>query len=469
MDLIAAELLDAGLRPSELPDPGAPRPNDVWPIGLKRSPVGQGPRPVIVAPESVGTIQRVLPWAATTGRRVMVAGGRSNVVGALSGRADVVLDMTSLNEIRGLDEVSQMVTADAGVLGGHLEAFLEPRSLTLGHYPQSLTTSTVGGWIATRATGTASAARGGIERLVCGLEFVLPSGELVQIGPRPRAGGGLDAISLLCGSEGSLGVVTQVTLAVARRLPERRLAAAFPTFDLALHAQRSLIQARVPIGVLRVLNAIETAQISPPGSVEPGGSLLIASVEGEGPIVEAGAEVLARMVETSAGVMVDPGVAAAWWDHRFAPAGLIEGRNGRPGEMFDTIEVGTPWGAAASLSATLERTLAPLVRTLWLHSSHAYPTGTCLYLAFWIEAPDDATAVEVCRTVWQRTLAAVRDHGGSSAHHHGIGAARSVVYGESSEGRLHRLIKAAIDPQAVLAARLLDEPVVALSEGLVNG
>jgi alkyldihydroxyacetonephosphate synthase len=166
--------------------------------------------------------------------------------------------------------------------------------------------------------------------------------------------------------------------------------------------------------------------------------------------------------------MVDPGVAAGWWDHRFAPAGLIEGRNGRPGEMFDTIEVGTPWGAAASLSATLERTLAPLVRTLWLHSSHAYPTGTCLYLAFWIEAPDDATAVEVCRTVWQRTLAAVRDHGGSSAHHHGIGAARSVVYGESSEGRLHRLIKAAIDPQAVLAARLLDEPVVALS-GLVNG
>ncbi len=429
---------------------------DVWPTGLKGGQPDGGAASIVVTPGSAEVVARILGWAGRHGVSVQVQGGRSNVVGALDGLADLVLRTSSLDAIGEPDPVSQTVTVGAGVLGGRLEAFLDSRGFTLGHFPQSIETSTVGGWIATRATGTASAGHGGIERLVCGVEAVLPSGEMLSIPARPRAGGGLDAIALLCGTEGSLAVVTEVTLSISRRLPERRLVSVFPGFDEALAAQRTLVQARLPVFVLRVLNATESTALAPPGSCAPGESLLIANFESDETIL-ASAELAAHdVIRSSGGRIVDLAVADGWWRSRYAKPGLIEDRNVAPGAMFDTIEVSAMWSAAAPIARSLEGEIGPLVQDLWLHSSHAYTSGTCLYLAFWIEAADDAAALARCAEVWERSLRIVEAHGGNTSHHHGIGAARSGRYVESPEGVLHRLIKGALDPTSVLAARLLE-------------
>lgn len=457
MHPLASNLISLGLAPDEI-EAGVTSDElrDVWPIGLKTRGRGSGRTAIVVAPRSAETIGRIVGWAGRAGLRLQVHGGRSNVVGALAGTAEIVLRTSGLDAIADLDPVSQTITVGAGVLGGALERVLGGQGFTLGHYPQSLETSTVGGWIATRATGTASAAYGGIERLVCGLQVVLPSGEVIRIRPRPRATGGLDAIGLILGSEGSLGIVTEATLSISRRLPERRITATFPRFELALEAQRSLIQSRLPVAVSRALNATESGDVAGPDSIGPGLCLIIASLVGDESIVGVAEKLAWETIRSARGTLVEAEVGEGWWRHRFAPSGLIEGRNHERGKLFDTIEVGATWSIAAAISAELEESVSPLVDTLWLHSSHAYTSGTCLYEAFWITEDDDIGAVQTCREVWRRTLEIVERRGGVSSHHHGIGAARSQGYVQSPEGQLHRLIKRALDPGSVLAAQLLD-------------
>lgn len=430
-------------------------PADAWPMGLKRGPARTADPVTVVVARSAETVSLVLRAAAAAGATVQVEGAGTNVVGCLDGSPDVVLRL-AMDRIVDLDAESQVVTAQAAVTGGNLESFLTDRGFTIGHYPQSLHHSTVGGWIATRATGTASARFGGLEQMVRGLEGVLPSGETFKIPARPRSPGGLDALQLLTGAEGSLAVITAASLAVARLVPEIRLNGLVPDFATGLEVQRELIQRAVPVGVVRLLNPAETAAVLVDAPDSASACLLVLSLVGEPAVTEVGRRVATGAIGSAGGSVLEPGAADRWWDDRHAGPELIEDLNRDPGAFFDTIEVGVPWRSAAALAAALQSEVGELADRLWMHSSHIYPTGTGLYLAFWIDGTDDDAACARGRAVWERVMALADRHGGTIGHHHGIGAARSARYIESIEGRLHRSIKRALDPTGVLAARLLD-------------
>lgn len=434
--------------------PARDRPGDTWPMGMKRGPVGNAPAAVVRA-GSAETVSSVLRAAAAAGATVQVEGARTNVVGCLDGSPDVVLQL-AMDRIVDLDGVSQVVTAEAGVIGGILEGFLNDRGLTLGHYPQSLHHSTVGGWIATRATGTASARFGGLEQMVRGLEGVLPSGERFSIGARPRSPGGLDGLQLLCGAEGSLAVITAASLAVARLMDEIRLNGLVPDFGAGLEVQRELVQRAVPLGVSRLLNPAETAAIGVDAPDSASACLLVLSLVGEAEVTGSAQRLAADAIADAGGTLLEPGAADRWWDNRHAGPELIEDLNRDAGAFFDTIEVGVPWRSAADLASALQAEIGELADRLWMHSSHVYSTGTGLYLAFWIDSTDDDTACARGRAVWERAMDLADRHDGAIGHHHGIGAARSARYIESVEGQLHQTVKRALDPTGILAARLLD-------------
>ena len=455
MGVTVEALIRAAVPASEIvAGPARDRPGDTWPMGMKRGPVGNAPAAVVRA-GSVETVSSVLRAAAAAGATVQVEGARTNVVGCLDGSPDVVLQL-AMDRIVDLDEVSQVVTAEAGVIGGILEGFLNDRGFTLGHYPQSLHHSTVGGWIATRATGTASARFGGLEQMVRGLEGVLPSGERFSIGVRPRSPGGLDALQLLCGAEGSLAVITAASLTVARLVPEIRLNGLVPDFGAGLEVQRELIQRAAPVGVSRLLNPAETAAVLV-GAPDPAGAcLLVLSLVGEPAVTEVGQRLATDAIGAAGGSVLGPAAADRWWDNRHAGPELIKDLNRDTGAFFDTIEVGVPWRSAAALAGALQSEVGELADRLWMHSSHVYSTGTGLYLAFWIDSTDDDTACSRGRAVWERVMDLADRHGGTIGHHHGIGAARSARYIESIEGQLHQTVKRALDPTGILTARLLD-------------
>ncbi len=448
-------LIRAGIPAEEIvARPVSDDPADAWPLGLKRGPARTASSAVVAA-RSAETVRLVLRAAAATGATVQVEGAGTNVVGCLDGSPDVVLRL-AMDRIVDLDATSQLVTAEAGVMGGSLEDFLNDRGFTLGHYPQSLHHSTVGGWIATRATGTASARFGGLEQMVRGLEGVLPSGEVFRIPARPRSPGGLDVLQLLTGTEGSLAVITAASLAVARLMPETRLNGLVPDFATGLEVQRELIQRELPVGVARLLNPAETAAILNYAPGRADACLLVLSLVGESYVTDNAGQAAADAVTTVGGTVLGPDAADRWWDNRHAGPELIHGLNRDAGSFFDTIELGVPWRSAAGLAGALQSDVGELVDRLWMHSSHIYSTGTGLYLAFWIDSGDDHTACARGRAVWERVMDLADRHNGTIGHHHGIGAARSARYIESIEGRLHRSVKQALDPDGVLAARLLD-------------
>ena len=92
------------------------------------------------------------------------------------------VDLKRLRRIE-IHEESNYVLCQVGVIGQHLENYLNKRGYTLGHLPSSLTTSTIGGFVATRSAGALSSLYGNIEDMVLDLEVVLPTGEIIHTNP----------------------------------------------------------------------------------------------------------------------------------------------------------------------------------------------------------------------------------------------------------------------------------------------
>ena len=458
----------AAIAPADVTETDARAIADLWPIGLKRGP--SGPRPVaMVRPRTHDAVRAVLQWAACAGRTVTVTGAGTNVVGAVGRDAEVLISLDRLTRIVAFDEVSQILTVEAGALGGEVEQWLRQRGCTIGLYPQSLAISTVGGWVSTRATGTYSASFGGVENLVRGVTFVTPSGHHEVIGPHTRVPGGLDVVGLLCGAEGTLGIITDVSLTVHRIQPEVRVCATFPTMRDGLLAQRELIQQRVRVGLLRVNNAVESEEIMGAGQRADGRCLMIATILGPEDVLGAEHALAQSLITTAGGLIVSSGTADGWYARRYRAAGLMEEENAQPGRLFDTIEVSVPWAAAAACVEALEEEMATITERCFVHSSHAYTSGTCIYIMLWLAGEDDEAVVQKCESAWKAVLDTVERHGGAIGHHHGIGAARAERYHATAAGRIHRAVKIAVDPQGVLRAGILGSEQAASKEASAVG
>ncbi|MCP5071373.1 MAG: FAD-binding oxidoreductase, partial [bacterium] len=203
-------------------------------------------RPGVVAcPESAADVQTIVRLAGETGTSLVPFGLGSGVCGGIQPDPSVILvDLGKMNRVREIDETNLLASFDAGLNGLEAEEAVAARGLTIGHWPQSIAISTVGGWVSTRAAGQFSTGYGNIEDIIYSIEAVLPNGDLVELGKAPRAAAGPDLRHLLLGAEGTMGIVTGVTLAL-RRQPEDRVYAAYYTPSLAagFEVQRNIVQA----------------------------------------------------------------------------------------------------------------------------------------------------------------------------------------------------------------------------------
>jgi alkyldihydroxyacetonephosphate synthase len=189
---------------------------DWWPLAMSWASGGQvaGLAAAVARPTDAEQVSALLAICHEARVPVTAAGGRSGVCGAsVPLHGGVVLDLTGMAGIVAVDTTSLVLDVRPGTFGDRLEHELRAdHGVTVGHWPQSVTLSTVGGWLACRGAGQLSGRYGKIEDIVLGLDVVLADGTAITTGGWPRAAVGPDLTQLFVGSEGTLGIITGARL-----------------------------------------------------------------------------------------------------------------------------------------------------------------------------------------------------------------------------------------------------------------
>lgn len=408
------------------------RSHDTWPVATVLAKLGRHPyRPqAVVYARRVADVVEALRIAAATGTPITAWGLGSSVTGQpLPVAGGIVLDLSELTGVPELNEVDRSVTVPAGVRGSDLEDWLGERGLTLNHSPQSLGRSTVGGWVATRATGQFSSRYGGVEDLVLGYQVVLADGTVADLGQRPRAAMGPDLKHLFLGSEGTLGVVTRVTFKVFAR-PEHRILEAFALPDVAsgVAAMRAISQSGLRPFLVRFYDADEAAHAVAGAGVRT--PVLFLGSEGLTGVSVAEHTAAATIVTARGGTSMGAAPVEAWMARRF-DFSTVESLLAEPGGYAETIEVANVWSRITPMYDELKAQLAGLADEVLGHFSHVYDQGSSLYVILLGRAEDDEAALARLHEIWDRAMKVVVAHDGEISHHHGGGLARQPWVAES--------------------------------------
>ena len=373
-------------------------------------------------------------------------GGGSGVVGGVLASADsVVLSTERMTGLR--------ATFGAGTNGLDAEKRMQSEGLSIGHWPQSIDLSTVGGWVATRASGQYSTAFGNIEDMVYSLEAVLADGSIYRSRDTPRASAGPDLRHLLMGGEGTLGIITEVTFSV-RQQPESEVRQAFHfgDFDAGLEAARKLMRAGWRPAVLRLYDAQESwrhfRECLPKGN-----AMLILAHMGPAALTAVEAVAVSDICESNDGAEAPREVVDGWFEHRNTVPTSDELL--AQGIVADTIEMASDWTRLPKLYRAVIDALEAMedVVAASAHSSHAYRSGANLYftVAATPAAPEDYTSTY--DAFWSAAMNAAASIGAGLAHHHGVGRVRRDWMREELRiGGLSMLrsVKKAIDPRGLM-------------------
>lgn len=426
---------------------------DRLPFGIFRHRAGglPGTTPVAVArPADENEVAALLDASARDGFRVIPFGLGSGVLGGtipLGG--EVMLDLTRLDRLVAIDEVNGLATVQAGMNGWDFETALNEAGWTSGHLPQSIKISTVGGWAACRGGGQASSRYGKIEDIVVGLKAVLPDGRKLEVRPVARRSVGPSLIDLFVGSEGTLGVITELTLRIFRKpAVEHGVVLAFPTIEAALKAAQRVMQAELRPQVVRIYDQKESAERTKDMALFASKPILAIMVFCGSKATAAAEEADAlAIVEQEGGARAEDGPFEHWREVRYES---YSAKWQAAGYFMDTIEVCCPWSTLPALyekARAAALTIRPDMH-FGAHWSHVYAEGACQYMTIRLPPMPDEEGLPLHARLWDAIQSITLECGGSIAHHHGAGVFRNPwMRDELGTGMdVLQAIKDALDP-----------------------
>jgi alkyldihydroxyacetonephosphate synthase len=385
-----------------------------------------------------------------------------------------------------------VVDVQAGVLGVDLEAALERRGVTVGHFPSSILCSTVGGWLAARGAGQCSSRYGKIEDMVRSADCVLGTGDAVRF---TRRFGAPNPLDLLIGSEGTLGLITSARLRLHAQ-PGARTFAAFrmPSFQAGAEAMRVLMQAGLRPAVMRLYDPIDSyllgrgkvavasrreparqssgtpsgfwlrAALSSPRMLNraiagferfvSGSATLILVFEGAEDEAAHDLHEAEGLLRGLSGQSLGEGPARAWLAHRYAVS-YRQSKVFQQGAFNDTLEVAAPWARLPDVYAAV-REAAGAHALVLAHLSHAYPDGCSIY--FTLVATRAGDPLSRYDALLDAALGAALAEGATLSHHHGVGTSKAHWLDAELGGGLATLrrLRRAWDPELLLNPRTLE-------------
>jgi alkyldihydroxyacetonephosphate synthase len=430
----------------------------------------------VVLPDGAEQLTALLALCAQSSLAVVPFGGGTSVVGGVAPlrgeHAGVIaLDTSRMGDPIALDAESRTVTVQAGMRAPALERHLAESGLTLGHYPQSFEYVSLGGCAATRSAGQASTGYGRIEQMILGLRMSSPSGE-IALPALPASAAGPSLRQLLIGSEGTLGVISELSLRVRPAPRERTYEGVFfESFSAGAHALRDLIQHGAAPDVARLSDEAETRMslaLAGSGGVKGrlgrvylrargygSGCIAIFGYEGEraGPRRERGLQI----ARESGGLSVGRSPGEAWLKGRFA-APYLRDELLTLGVMVETLETATQWSNVERLHEAVGKAISDALRDggtpglVMCHVSHLYETGASLYFTF-LARQREGEELAQWREAKEAASRAIVEGGGTITHHHAVGVDHAPwMTAEVGEGGLRalRALKDELDPAGIM-------------------
>jgi len=438
----------------------------------------EGAPDAVIRPADREQLQAVLDLCVRASVAVVPWGGGTSVVGGVAPlrgehAAVVALDMERMNKVLGFDHSSRIVTVQAGIRAPALERALEGSGFTLGHFPQSYEYVSLGGCAATRSAGQASSGYGRIEQMVLGLRFSAPKDE-IELAAVPASAAGPELRRLLVGSEGTLGVIDELTLRV-RTAPRERVyeGVFFTDFAAGVETLRQLAQQGACPDVARLSDETETRMslaLAGTGGVKgrlgrayiglrgyDEGCLAILGFEGEAQDVAARRKRALDLARRGGGLAVGRSPGEAWRKGRFS-APYLRDELLTQGVMVETLETATRWSSVRALHRAVATAIVDALSAegtpglVMCHVSHLYETGASLYFTF-IARQREGAELEQWRTVKRAASEAIVRGGGTITHHHAVGRDHAPWL-EEEVGRegvaALRALKAELDPAGIM-------------------
>ncbi len=431
----------------------------------------------VVLPDGTDQLARVLEVCAAEGVAVVPFGGGTSVVGGVAPergphRLLISLDLARLRDVE-VDRRSLTATLGAGLRGPEAEAALRRHDLVLGHHPQSFEYATVGGFAATRSAGQASSGYGRFDDLVSSVRLVAPAGEMHTL-ETPHTAAGPALRELIVGSEGTLGVIPDVTVRVRPAPTERRYEAWIAEdFEAGAEIVRALAQGPGLPDVIRVSDEEETEvslALSGPRGVagallggylglrrRANGCLVVVGHEGDRESVARRRALAVRALRAGGAAYLGQPAGRAWEQGRYQGPYLRDTLM-EMGALVETLETSHTWSQLATLhgavGAAIRGSLAGqgTPGLVFCHLSHAYADGASLYFTF-ISRARAGAEIEQWRAVKRAASEAIVDAGATITHHHAVGLDHAP-YMEAEVGGLGldalRALKAELDPAGVM-------------------
>ena len=448
-------------------------------VAMRSGRIGAFPEGVAY-PQDAADAEELYAFARQRGAVLIPYGGGTSVVGHINPEPDgppaITVDLSAMSALEALDEKSLLATFGAGVRGPHLEAALRARGYTLGHVPQSFESSTLGGWVATRSSGQQSLYYGRIKDLFAGGQVVTPAG-ILDMNPHPASAAGPDLRQFVLGSEGRAGIITQAIVRVSP-LPEEEQfhGVFFKTWERGVEAACEMVQARLPLSMLRLSNGAETeATLALAGheqlvSLAQRGlellgyqqrekALLILGATGDSTMVRVAWGEALNIARRHGGLHVGQYIGQVWRRGRFLMPYL---RNSlwEKGYAIDTVETAVPWsGILLTSEAIVEaiRRAGALIDErvyAFAHLSHLYRTGASVYITYIFRIqPDPDQTLDLWARMKRAASESIIAHGGTISHQHGVGTDHAL-YLKAEKGTLGlELIRAlahTCDPDSIL-------------------
>ncbi|PYR86864.1 MAG: oxidase [Acidobacteria bacterium] len=447
---------------------------------------------IVVYPESEAEVVNLVEAAKKHGVSLIPYGGGTNVTDALrcdtrEQRTIASVDMRRMNRILWIDRTNMMACIEAGAVGRNIMRELEKYGVTMGHEPDSVEFSTLGGWIATNASGMKKNRYGNIEDLVLDVVVVTASGKLERTSASPRESVGLDLRRLIFGSEGTLGIITA---AVVKIFPLPRVqkygSVLFPTFEHGFAFMYDLAREAIPPASVRL---VDNLQFRFGLALKPKSQGMLADLKSKAERFfvttvkgfEPGKMVACTLVFEGTSAEVEQQqrdlyrIAAR---HGGMKAGAENGRRGYQLTfsiayirdflmnyyiIAESFETSVPWSHALALCENVKRRLVDEYQRRGLPGkpfvsarvTQIYPTGVCIYFYFGFYYKGIPNPQEVYLELENMARDEILKSGGSLSHHHGVGKLRRAflprIMSETAIRWKHEL-KKSLDPANIFGA-----------------